>query len=94
MFTLTESQAILAALPTTFDSHDFIRVGALIYTPSFLNMIRQYRGDFTIIDSQIGQELQKNAGSLQIRKKNEAETETETIIGTMSKCAAWEKINN
>lgn len=89
MFTLDESKSIIRMLPTTFDSHEFIRIGALSATPSFIDLLRQYHGDFTIIDSQIGSFLLRNSEQLSISKVEEQISET--IIGTQSKCALWKK---
>lgn len=89
MFTLDESRQILRVLPTMFDSHEFIRVGALIATPSFLDLLRSYSADFQTIDSQIGQFLARQTNDLSISKIGEQESET--IIGTISKCALWKK---
>ena len=72
-----------------FDSHEFIRVGALIATPSFLNLLKEYSANFQTIDSQIGQFLACHANDFLISKQGEQESET--IIGTISKCALWKK---
>lgn len=89
MFTLEESRQILKALPSMFDSHDFIRMGALIASPSFLDLLKEYSANFQTIDSQIGQFLNRQSNDLSISKIGEHESET--IIGTNSKCALWKK---
>lgn len=89
MFTLDECQSIIKALPSSFDSHEFIRVGALLYPSSYLDMIREYEGNFTTVDALIGSFLLRNAAQLGIQKV--AEQVTETIVGTQGKCALWNK---
>lgn len=89
MFTFEESLQVLKSLPTTFDSHEFILHGALVATPSFLNLLREYGADFQKIDSQIGQFLMRQSQEFSITKIGEQESET--IIGTISKCALWKK---
>ena len=93
MFTLDECRAILKVMPTTFDSHEFIRVGALIATPSFLNLLRMYHADFQIINSQIGSFLMRHVISNELEIEKIDEHDSETIVGTTSKCAVWNKRN-
>lgn len=94
MFTITESKKILGVLPKQFDSHDFIRVGALLTTSSFLDLLKQYQGDFTTIDSQIGQFLNRCAQKQNLPIRKIGEQESETIVGTFRKCAIWNKIDS
>lgn len=89
MFTINESQTVIQGLPHEFDSHDFIHAGALQFPSTFLALLRKYKGDFTIIDQQIGSFLLRNESALNIKKVNTRITET--IIGTQSECAVWNK---
>ena len=91
MFTQTESRMILSVLPEEFDSHDFIRVGALLATFSFLELLREYHGNFTTIDAQIGQFLNRQAENNNLPIQKVGVHNSETIVGTDSECAVWRK---
>ncbi|MBR1787552.1 MAG: hypothetical protein IJ756_10395 [Paludibacteraceae bacterium] len=91
MFTIAESKSILEVLPEQFDSHDFIRLGVLTTPFPFLEMLRQYHGDFTVIDAQIGTFLSRCAEQKTLPIYKSGERESETIVGTIQKCAIWNK---
>lgn len=92
MFTSNECRTIISLLPEQFDSHDFIKMGAIVATLSFLDLVKKYDANFTKIDSQVGQFLMRQSNGNKLPLNKDGETESETIIGTKSICALWRKL--
>lgn len=95
---LNKFQEVLNQLESNFDSHEFIKKYVEMFPKEYLEKLlpalskRQDIKGVTDVDAEIARFLSNHSADLKIEKDNDSSA-SENILGNISSCAKWHKIN-
>ncbi len=84
--------AVIASLPATFDTHDFILLLAHSNQRAYVEALNASSGDqpFMELHGQIGKALKRDYGHLV--KEVEIREKSADIFGNPSSCSVWQRV--
>lgn len=95
---INRCKQVLDQLESNFDSHDFIKIYVEMFPKEYLDKLisalsnRQDIRGVTDVDAEIARFLSIHSDDLKIEKEND-NRDSKNILGNITPCAQWHKIN-